>query len=666
MSTRNFVQDLEYSAAEGLDTTSPLAMMQPGFVREAVNCNLGLTGGYLKRDGFTTQLTTPWMGASLLSIRGGFQYRKTDGTVRSMLFGTNDTTDGRLGYASGGAVTNVLTGISPTLRVSFVQFEDRLLAFNGDSTSMPCLYFGGASTRSLGMAAPVAAPVLAPTTGGAKTVGTYIVAYTYIRKDDATGRLISESSPSPLSLITLSGLNNAINVPVVASTAPVLTGETRYIRIYCTVVSGSVLFLDRTDLTNATTTYLLTNSDAALDSIQMPIDNSALSDFGGYAKARFPIVARNRVFVAHESANEVRFTKLGQEGPLIESFPAINFASVESRYGGADRLVGLAELKGIPIVLKERSVGRLEEVGLPDITKAEDGVAYLYREISDSVGAVSHFLSAQVLDELVFLGRDNVYATDGGGVRPIANNIQSTIKALDFRDTKKFNMSMTNDVKNRRLYISAFALPTSAQPNLVLVGDYQQYPKFRWTFYGEGTNATTHPGLRPGSFFSLVNPDDGSLDVHAGNTDNNGQYYKLFDGQSDDTKAISFRLVSRPYAMQQPLLTKLFKTAKIFVQAANSSYSFEFCSSFDLSPTEEFCEDFSIDSVGNNWDENNWADDAETEADPLIWASSALVEVEYDFHRKAKFVQLVFKQEDEDAPITLLGWGVSGSLFGPI
>lgn len=656
MGRRNYVEELEYNLAKGLDTTSPASLLGPGFVRQALNTNIGTTGGYSKRNGSLKQLTSVWTG---LAIRNGIEYRKLDGSSQKIFFGTNDIGTAKLGKDNGaGGVTDIVTGLSATNRLAFAQIDDRLYAFNGDSVNVPFVY-EGLSTRELGLDPPAAAPTATGSTGGQLNDGPYVFAYTYAIRDSSTLRIVAESSPSEFASVTLTALQNRVVLGVVASTQTVTGSLEIVIRVWRTVVNGSVLFLDQI-VANATTSYNIDTADDELEIQQLELDNSRLEIFEGYTKAKYPVIARNRLFIAHENRNEVRFSKVGQDGPLIESFPALNYASVEGIHGAADKVVGLGQINGVPIVLKERSVGRLEEVGLPDITQAEDLVTYIYREISQTVGAVDHFGQCQVFDELIFVGKDNVYATDGQRVRPVASLIQATIRALDFRNSKKTKISMINDTKFRRLYIQVFETQASAEPTFTLVGDYQQYPEFRWTFYSQGSNNTTHPGFRVGSFFQLTNNTDGSLDMYFGNSNKDGNYYKMNTGTFDDDngthRGIFFKVVSRPYTMGAPLVTKLYKNVRIFAEAADDTYQLEFCSIFDLSVEEEFCEDFTIPGVGNNWDENDW----DTE---LIWAGPSLAELTYDPHRKAKFMQLVFNQTEQDAPVTLLGWGVSGSIF---
>lgn len=663
MGRRNYVEELEYSIAKGVDTTSPTSLVQPGFVREARNIDVGTTGGWSKRKGSLQQLITPW---DTLAIRSGIEYRMLDGSTQRLFYGTDDNSIGKFGKLNlAGGIDDIETGLDPTKRLSFAQIEDRLYAFNGDSVNAPFVY-EGTGNRELGLIPPPAAPTTTASSGGQKSEGSYVFAYTYAIRDSVTGALLAESSPSELSSITLTSGQDRVILGVTASGQSVTGTRQLLIRIWSTVVNGSILFLED-EIANTTGNYNADAADEALDTIQLELDNSRLSDFEGYTKAKFPVIARNRLFVFHETRNEGRFSKIGQEGPLIESFPALNTTPLEGLYGSTDKIVGAGQINGIPIVLKDRSCGRLEEVGLPDITKAEDNVYYIYREISQTVGGIDHFGQCQVRDELCFMGVDNVYATDGNSVRPIASLITKTIRDLDFRPTKKNKISMTNDTKFKRIYIQVFENQGAAEPMFTLVGNYEQYPEFRWTFYGPGTNILTHPGFRVGSFFQFTNTTDGSLETYFGNSNMDGQYYKMNTGELDDDagtdRGIFCKLVSRPYTMGAPLVTKLFKNARIFAQAADDTYELEFRTIFDLSVEEEFAQDFVIPGVGNKWDEHNWVDDAETESDPLIWAGPALSELQYDPHRKAKFMQLVFIQTEANAPVTLLGWGVSGSIF---
>lgn len=661
MGTKNYVQELEYSDAKGLDTTSPENLMAPGYVREALNVNIGSTGGYVKRSGFEEVLNTPATG---YNIRQGIEFKLSDGTTQTLLYATDNATAAYLGKVVTGSLVSVKTGFGFNGRPSFAQLSDSLFIFDGGKVLIPQVYEAQSTTRDMGINPPSTAPTGTNAAGGDLEEGQYVYAYTYAFYYN--NMLVAESSPSELSLtIDTTSTNKTINLVLTALPTygdANLTHLDKKIRIFRTFVNGNVLFLEDEIQANLSA-YASSLSDYALQSEQMSLDNTRLTEYVDYDEARFPVIARNRLLVFHPSMNRGRFSKIGFNGPLPESFPVVNEFSVEGQFGAADAVVGAGQIKGIPIVLKERSIGRLEEVGLPDLGRNEDPVTYIYREISEHIGAVSHYAQTQVFDELIFLGRDNVYATDGQNVRPIAKSIQETIRNCDFSGTKSYKVSAINDTKNRRIYIQVFEDTSASEPNLTLVGDYQQYPEFRWTTYGEGTNNITHPGLRAGCFFQTEATASGGLDIYFGNTDLSGQYYKMNTGTSDNGDPIYMKLVSRPYMFGQPMVQKLYKNARIFAEAADDTYEFEFCSIYDLSSEEEFCEDFKILGVGTTWNDYNWAP---APSDELIWNGPRLSELVYDPHRKAKTMQLVFKQTEADAPLTLLGWGVSGSIFSGI
>jgi len=683
MPTNNYVEELEYSDAKGLDTASPINLLTSGYVREAKNVNLGTTGGYTKRDGYLNQFTIA-NAQTGYSVRQGVEYKTSVGFSEILLQLTDTNTTAKVGKIQLGLFTplknplGVDLVLDPIARPSFAQVGDSLFYLDGSGDpETPFVYEGnGVNTRPLGIIPPSAAPTGALAAGADLNVGDYIYAYTYAFYFN--NQLIAESSPSELSP-TISTTSGNQNVTLALVGYPLYTNAnlshlTIQTRIWRTVANGSILFLESTEPGN-TTSYLSDVSDDALLSEQIPLDNTRLEIYTDYNKARFPIVARNRLLVFHPEQNRGRFSKIGLNGPLPESFPVQNEFSVEGKYGAADALIGAAQIKGIPIILKERSVGRLEEVGLPDLGNSDDNVTYVYREISEVTGAVSHHAQCQVLDELIFLGRDNVYATDGQNVRPIATQIQNLIKSSDFSGNKAYRLSAINDTKNRRVYIQIFKTTTSQHPDRTLVGDYQQYPQFRWTTYEPGEDAASNaPGLKAGCFFQTEAVANGGLDIYFGSSDLVGQYYKMNTGTSDYDagleKPIYMKLVSRPYLFSQPMVTKLYKKAKIFAEARDNTYQFEFGAKFDLDLAESGTESFEVLGVGTVWGASapiNYVWSSGSNASPnLLWTGPALQEFVFNMHRKAQMMQLVFTQDDEDAPLTLLGWGVSGSIFSGI
>lgn len=653
MARSSFAEELEYTDSMGLDTTSPLPLMKPGYVREAKNCNLFTTGGYEKRDGYITLLTTPLASHSFTA---GIQFKTSAGVNQEIAFGTTGAS-GRLVRISAGSTVDIRTGLSGSDRPSLVQMDDRLFFYNGDSAGPSPFLYDGSGTRQIGISPPGTAPTGVSNTNGSLVVGaTYQAAYTYYNSQ--TG---AESSPSPVSasVIVLADPNDGITWTVVAGNA----STADIIRLYRTVANGNRLFLDNTASISATA-ITSTQSDAELEPIEVEFDNSRITDFTD--EPNFAAIAQNRVFVK-SGTNEVRYSKIGQSGPMPESFEAKAFVNTEGRHGASDDIVGLGKIKDVPVVLKERSVGILEPVGIGDSTSSVDNVIYLYRELDSNIGAVAHQAGDQVGDFYVFLGRDNVYGIDGSRVIPLADTISATIQALGFQPSQRPKVSALNDVDKKRIYFAVYSESLSSTPDLILVGDYQKYPAFRWTTYEQGADTGLHPGILSGSFWLFEDGNTGRFDVHFGNTTENGQIYELNNGADDSGFDIDFKVVSRPYAMGQPLVTKLFKTMQVFAQGADDSYQLEFCAIYDLNGMEIACDNFTLPNEGGLWDDNDWAFDDEDDdtAEVLLWSGEAIVPLWYKAHRKAKFQQLVFKQPSKDAPVILYGWGTSGVMQRP-
>jgi hypothetical protein len=641
MSRRNHVEELEYGDVFGMDTTSPVSALafKTGWVRDARNCDVGLYGGYFKRYGYTAQLSSAWGSRT---ITGGIEYKSSAGTQRKILYGI-DGTDGRFGYIDAGAVTNILTGLSKLVRPGFVQFGDLLYFFNGVDT--PKVYDGSA-TRQVGITAPTNAPSAAQNTSGSLTqLGSYLCAYTYY--NSVTG---AESSPSPITTVALTGANDQIDLTVDAGSAT--TADT--IRFYRSGANGRQLFLDGTNAINDTT-YSMTIADSALGDA-MELDNSRIPDLASGAK--YPAVAQNRIFLVTGN-NEIRHSKIGQSGAMGESFEVKAAVDTQGRNGGNDRLVGIGSANDIPFALKEKSIGRLDAVGIPDNQLSTDNVIYIYRELSDKIGAVSHWAAVEVEGELVWLSYDNVYATDGQRIRPVADAIQATIRGLGFGSGQVANLSAINDRKHKRLYFQVYLTSAASTPDYVLVGNYARRGEggalsFRWTWYTPGTNTTTHPGIRAASYFAVTGTD-GAQEVWFGNTVLNGQVYRMNDGHSDATLGIYMKIVTRPYAFRKPLFVKLYGPTGIHVKGDGDDYNLTTSAIYDLGEAETGQVEINLASGGYVYD-NSYYDQA-------YYLQELILSRKYPSHRKAKFQQLVFKQTDADSYLEIYGWGPSGSIF---
>lgn len=646
MSLRRAGEELEYGEAQGMDTTSNAAVIPSGFVQMAWNFDIGLTGGYVKRLGHAAHLATAWTGRS---VTAGIEYKGVSGTRSEVLFGTDGTASGgSLGLVSGGGVSSLATGLSGTARGSFVQLGKLLGYFNGSDA--PVIYDGSA-VRQMGITAPTNAPVyVSQSTSGSLTQGAvYSFFYTYYNSVTK-----AESSPSPIMTApVLTGSNDEISFTVTAGDAT--TADT--IRIWRTVGNGNEAWLEQT-VTIATTTISSTTADAALASVLLEEDNSRVTLFvpgTNPTQALYPVVAQNRLFLKTDK-EVVRYSKIGQSGAMLESFEVGALTPCVGSKGEGDEIIGLGKAGETPIILKEASVGRLESVGVP-ADFGVDPVRYVYSEISNEVGAVSHQAQCNVFGELVWLGRDNVYATDGRTVRALGDRVSATIKASGFAATQVSKLSAVTDTANSKVIFSFFADELETVPRYQLVGDYRRYPNFRWTVYRPGTDATTHPGLRPGCLYTARLASTGKQLVRMGNLDLNGQVYTLGNGvHADLGLGIYAKLKTRPYSMAAPARTKLFKDCPFQAKGDGNNYTLQVSAIYDFSSAEEDSQPLSLYTGGALWDAAIWDSDS--------WADEEVLSLYYQPHRKARFQQLVFTQTAADEPVEVLSWSTSGTVYG--
>ena len=143
MPLRNFTEDLEYQANHGCDTTSPLPMIQPGYVASALNANVLHNGGFEKRSGYQPQLSSTW---STNAITGGIEFKRTGSSPVTILTGDNTyiTTVGQVGSGSVTAITGLTFATGH--RLDSIQFGNLLFlttqSYGMEQQPLPQLMLG--------------------------------------------------------------------------------------------------------------------------------------------------------------------------------------------------------------------------------------------------------------------------------------------------------------------------------------------------------------------------------------------------------------------------------------------------------------------------------------------------------------------------------------------
>lgn len=605
----------------GLDTTSNIASVLPSYLVTADNLNILESGAASKREGYTSALTTDW---GTRKIRKGYEFKYSSaGTNAICLYGhTAAGSSGIFGRVNGsGGVDTVKSSLSETARPSLVQFKDLLFFYNG----VDDFVYDGTNTRQIGITPPASAPALASNVNGSLTAtATYYFAYTYY--NSVTG---AESSPSPLSSIVVAAdPNDGVTATVVAGDAA--TADT--IRLYRTIANQPVLYLDTTAAIGSTSIQS-TQADAGLG-IELELDNTRLATYGQFKYAE---VIGSRVAVTGDVdiPSRVHFSAIGQEGPKPESFRATHFVDCESSKGRRDANVGIRAANEFPVVLKKESVGRIEQVGANDVSRADDPVIFQYKELSSAVTSVSHFAACNVYGELIWMGKDNVYGTDATQVRPVADSIASTIQSFNFDDADE--LTGYNDKTNRRVIFTVKSDSTKTEPDWAVVGSYVNYPEFYWTIY---------KGYSFGDIFDI--PSLGR--IYAGNLADNGKVYRLNVGDNDDTAAIEWKFVTGPMHFGLPEEEKLYTLDLVDAVGSGSNYNLSARSIYNYSGSEVESGLLNMSQGVAQWDQVNW--------DEFDWASVTPGTLRHFCHTKAFAKQLVLENNNADEPVTIYGYSI--------
>ena len=244
-------------------------------------------------------------------------------------------------------------------------------------------------------------------------------------------------------------------------------------------------------------------------------------------------------------------------------------------------------------------------------------------------------------NNIVWLGTDNIYMTDGTQIIPIADRIGNIIKSINFLSL--INLSAQNDRANKRVYFSVdITLPGDIIVQYQIVGSYRKFPEFGWTIYKHGRNLITHPGLPVASFY------DSEESYYFGNSIYDGQIYQMNVGDNDNGSGIFFNAIDYPTKMGLDEEPKLFFKDIIHAQGDGGNYNLNVYSIYDLSNQESDPGALSLLAGGAIWDISLW--------DVDVWGENVVKRLPYSTHKKATYKQLKYSQINADEPVTIFGY----------
>jgi len=628
MATLNRQYKPKRNFSNGVDNTTPLESEEIfNTLSEGLNVVMADSNILQTRPGYVGVTTAK----SNYNVRNGIQYTKSDGTKEHIVYLESTTVTGSSGILGrvvvGGAIVDITTGLPDGIKPCLVQAGPLLFIFTGISD----LIYDGTSTRQIGITEPSVAPSLNSLTSGNLNDGGFYV-YTYKYRNSVTGAQSSPSLPSPtLTAGTQAAGTNGIKITITPGDSD--TADT--IDVYRTASGGTIYFFEGSTTIDATT-YTSQSSDAGLGD-QLELDDSRLPE-----AAKFAILADNRLFVGGFPSNKsrIQYSKIGINGSMFESFQIADL--VDCNINDGEVVVGLGMIGTKVGVVKETKIGKLLPLDL-SIGGLETGGSkkYLYRGLSDPCTATSFHTIFSIGDNMAWLGRDNVYMTDGFVVKAVANRIRNTIRTFNFDQSYKFSVY-------EYLYPSQIILSVvrngELEPDYQIVGHYSSGTSVAWTMFGPGVDPTTHPGLPISCLWSAI--INGLQEPYFGSSNSNGKVCQYGIGTNDDSDPIYFLVKDQWEVGKDAIGLKGFQSVNYLATTGAASPTNTLTNTW-----EENGRDYVVKSevatitTSTKWNSGKW--------NTFKWAGSKYSLIRFYPNRKAYLGRFGFYNSTIDSPMAI-------------
>jgi len=582
--------------AKGVDNTTVIDSPDiAGTLSVALNCDLVDESLIKRRDGYSSR-SDAW---STRRIRGGFQYTNVSGVKENLVYGEGSSLTGTSGILArlenDGSFTTLRSGLKDGIKPVFVQVDIRCFLFNGDVN----LVYDGSTVRNSGIASTTLAPIQnALITGNLNTSGAYFFVFRYLKT--ATG---ARSSPS-LASGTMTTGSSSSQAGIRINVTP---GDATYadkIEVFRSVAGGQVLFLDGTTSISSTT-YDSTVSDAGLGD-ELELDDSQLT-----SPAKFAVLLDNKIFAGgfDDSKNAIRPSKIGINGIMPESYQVGE--EIQCNPNDGDALLGLGLAGSRVIVVKNNSIGSLTPIALSvGGLQREGSENYIYREISNEFRGLAHHAIISLGKYCLILGRDNFYLTDGVELKRVGRRIANTIRSLNFSQAHKFSVVTKSDTEQ---ILFSVCRENQTEPDFQIVAHYKNFPELLpFTFYGPGTDTSTHPGIIAGSLWNVTSEDEAL--VYFGSSQANGRVYQLGVGASDNSNGIYWDCRLPWDGAKNPIAQKIFHSYYLVVTANGPVANNKLTLTFEENTIESIVKTQLITVVATastwnnvNWNNFNWA-----------------------------------------------------------
>lgn len=367
--------------------------------------------------------------------------------------------------------------------VSTAEWNKHLIVVNDALAQPQKIYHNGTTwvARTLGL--PEIDPDVITLTTGAAGGNSYI--YAFIRSDTYTIGTVTFREVSASSVKNVSSASEPSASPMAIAGIPVLANGTSdnynttssKIEIYRTTNNGTTFFKVG-EVTNGTTTFSDTMSDATLQTKAALYTEGGVVDFEQVPKSNYVVVTGDTAFyLGVQDGTEFHGNRVRQ------SIPGALYASPSDFYVDlGDDITGGGVFNTSPIVFTKnrtyRIEGRFDEFG-------QGGM--FAREISNTVGCISHRSVVATKDGIFFAADDGFYYTDGFIVKKISSEFNTSYKQLVEKPQWKTQITGAYDPFTNRIWWAGQRDVASFDNDLIFVA-HLDAPNTPFTTISGGTS----------------------------------------------------------------------------------------------------------------------------------------------------------------------------------
>lgn len=367
--------------------------------------------------------------------------------------------------------------------LSWARWNKHLVVVS-DALCLPTkIYYDGSNwvARTLGLPAIDTSTVTITPVAGA---GSYL--YAFIRADSYSIDTVTFREVSAVATKTCSSAADPSISSISITNLPVLSNSTTgnyntttsTIEIYRTTNGGTTYFKVG-QVTNGTTSYTDSTSDATLQTHATLYTTGGVLDFEQAPAAKYVVVTGDTAFYCGVVQSG---TTYGNR--IVQSMSGALYAAASSNYVDVTMdITGAGVVNTTPIVFCKSRMYRIE--GQFDEFGQGGMVA---REISNNIGCISHRSIITTKEGLYFASESGFYFTDGFNVSKISQEFNTSYLALIPTDARKASICGTYDPIQNRLWWAAQRDLLSVANDVVYIA-HLEAPNLPFTTMSGGTVA---------------------------------------------------------------------------------------------------------------------------------------------------------------------------------